>query len=110
MYCNACEINPCCCVKPPVVTMPRQTYVSQPNGCTKEEFGVTLYDAVSTLGGILGLQTQIAGVIHREEAAKLPNLKARRDTLRATLAQQLPALTAADMGELLKRYPIVATL
>ena len=78
--------------------------------CTRDEFGVTLYNAVSTIGAILGLQDQIAGVIHREEGQKLPDLKARRDTLRAALAEQLPALTALDMGELLKRYPIVATL
>jgi hypothetical protein len=76
----------------------------------REQFGVTLYDAVSTPGGILGLQDQIAGVIHRGEDKKLQELKARRNTLRATLAQQLPALTAVDMGELLQRYPLVATL
>ena len=110
MYCNSCEANPCRCVRTPVVTMPRQIYTPQPNGCTKEEFGVNLYNAVVTIGGILGIQDQIAGVIHRGEDKKLTDLKSRRDTLRATLAQQLPALTAVDMGELLKRYPIVATL
>lgn len=110
MYCNSCEKNPCRCVRTPLITMTRQTYVPQPNGCTKEEFGVKLYSAVVTINGILGIQDQIAGVIHRGEDKKLQDLKARRDTLRATLAQQLPSLTALDMGELLKRYPIVATL
>jgi hypothetical protein len=90
--------------------MPRQTYVPQPNGCTKEEFGVNLYDTVVTIGGILGIQDQIAGVIHREEKQKLPDLKAKRDTLRAALSQQVTALSPADMGELLQRFPIVPTL
>lgn len=90
--------------------MPRQTYVPQPNGCTKEEFGVNLYDTVVTIGGILGIQDQIAGVIHREEGKKLPDLKAKRDILRAALAQQVTALSPSDMGELLQRFPIVPTL
>jgi len=111
VYCNSCEKNPCRCVRTPLVTMPRQTYVPQPDGCTKEEFGINLYDTVVTIGGILGIQDQIAGVIHREEGPrKLPDLKAKRDTLRAALAQQVTALSPADMNELLQRFPIVPTL
>lgn len=78
--------------------------------CTREEFGMDLFETVRTLGGILGIQDQIAGVIHRNEGHRLPDLKARRDALRVTLAQQLPALTDAEMGPLLARYPIVPTL
>ena len=77
---------------------------------TKQEFGVALYDVIATIGGILGLHDQIAGVIHREEGHRLQDLKHRRDALRSTLAQQLPALTDVEMGTLLERYPIVPTL
>ena len=78
--------------------------------CTREEFGENLWHTIVTLGGILGIQDQISGVIHREEGHRLQDLKARRDVLRATLAQQLPVLTDAETGMLLARYPIVATL
>jgi hypothetical protein len=78
--------------------------------CTRDEFGVDLYHAVSAIGSILGLQDQIAGVIHREEAAKLPDLKARRETLRTTLSQYVQALTKTELAQLLQRFPIVATL
>lgn len=78
--------------------------------CTRDEFGVNLYDAVSAIGSILGLHDQIAGVIHREEAAKLPDLKARRETLRVALSQHVQALTKMELAELLQRYPIVPTL
>lgn len=78
--------------------------------CTRDEFGVDLYHAVSAIGSIFGLQDQIAGVIHREESIKLPDLKARRETLRAALAQHVQALTKTELAQLLQRFPIVTTL
>jgi len=78
--------------------------------CTRDQFGVNLYEAVSAIGSILGLHDQIAGVIHREETDKLPDLKARRETLRVTLAQHVQALTKTEIAQLLQRFPIVTTL
>ena len=78
--------------------------------CTRDQFGVNLYEAVSAIGSILGLHDQIAGVIHREETDTLPDLKTRRETLRAALAQHVQALTKAELAQLLQRFPIVTTL
>ena len=77
---------------------------------TKEQFGLTLYEILATISGIRGLEEQIAGAIHREQGYKLQDLKARRLTLKATLAAQLPTLPESDMADVLARYPYVVSL
>ena len=90
--------------------MPRQTYTPQPNGITKEEFGLNLYDTIFTISGIRALEEHIAVAIHQNKGYKLQGLKDRRLTLKATLAKLLPTLTEEKMAQILDRYPHVVTL
>lgn len=110
MYCNACEANPCSCTRTAAPVMPRQTYITQPHGITKEEFGLNLYDTIFTISGIRALEEHIAVAIHQNKGYQLQGFKDRRLALKSTLAKLLPKLTEEEMAQTLERYPFVVNL
>lgn len=88
---------------------PVHSYVPLQGGpyLTKEEFGLNLYDTIKTISGLMGIDAQRAGAIHRHHGYQLQRLNARRQDLQKTLATQLPVLTEHEMAQVLARYPQV---
>lgn len=84
---------------------PLPDYSSSSRGCTKEDFGVNLYETIKTIGGILGLEQQRAASIHYEHPEKIEDLMKRRKVLQVTLAEQLPKLKDHEMDDVLAKYP-----
>lgn len=74
--------------------------------CTKEQFGVALYDAVYLIGRILGVQNQRRQAPHKyaERAARQVE-----SALRAQLQTQMDRLTDAEAAAVVRRYPWVMT-
>lgn len=113
MTCLTCENDPCTCnasherlPKPDV----RSTYKPVPLGITKEEFGVNLYETIKIIGGMQGLQDQIAGAIHRGAGDKVQGLTDRRNALRKDLAGAMTTLTPSETMQILDTYPLVKHL
>lgn len=112
MTCDECgkfiQAYPCACgygksltpIRPIMTTL----YKSLPYGSTQDEFGRTLYTAIETIGGILGLDEQRALAINKQEGYKVQGLLRRRDRLQKQLAALLPKLTEAEMASLLLKY------
>jgi hypothetical protein len=80
---------------------------SSSRGCTKEEFGLKLYETIKTIGGLLGVEQQRAAAIHYEHPEKMPDLMKRRKALQVTLAAQLQTLTNHELDQVLAKYPWV---
>lgn len=74
---------------------------------TQEEFGLDLFAAVKTVGGILAIQQQYAGAVHRSNRAAMETLLKKRDGLKVTLHAQMDALSDANAAEIVRRYPWV---
>lgn len=112
MTCDECGISilsyPCLCGYGASITPRRPTptilYRSLPSGCTKEDFGLNLYDTLMTIGGILGLDEQRALAVNAHEGYKVQALLRRRQELQHHLAAQLRLLTEEEMAAILLRY------
>lgn len=78
--------------------------------CTKEEFGLNLYEAIKTIGGILGLDQQRAACIHRERPEALPEMETRRATLVKDFEHHRAILTHDELTQIIARYPWVRDL
>lgn len=74
---------------------------------TLDEFGTDLFAAIKTVGGILAVQQQYAGAVHRSDKDGMTQLLKRRDEMREVLRGQMDKLTDADAAELVRRYPWV---
>lgn len=111
MSCEHCGMDLCVCAErvPSRFPVPYKPHVSQPPGITKEEFGLNLYETITTIGGIMGLEQQRAAAIHYEHPEKIPDLLRRRKALQITLAAQLPKLKNHELDEILVRYPWVVS-
>ncbi len=117
MYCNSCEQNPCTCQKPAAVHQPlprpqvRSTYQPLPEGISLEEFGPMLFETIKLIGGMSGLQAQIATAIHEGKGYKVQGFKERRESLKVTLLKQhLALLTPDERTQIFDRYPWVEVL
>jgi hypothetical protein len=88
--------------------MVRETYRPQPDGITKEEFGLNLYEAIKCIGGMLGLDQQRAGGIHygRPYDALAP----RRAKLVHDWTHHRAILTHDELTQILAHYPWVRDL
>ncbi len=84
-------------------------YSTPSKGCTKEDFGLNLYETIKTIGGILGVEQQRAAAIHYEHPEKIEDLMKRRKALQVTLAEQLPKLSNDEMDDVLAKYPWVVS-
>lgn len=73
--------------------------------CTKEEFGLNLYETIKTIGSLLAIDEHRAVAIHRGEPQT--DLLGQRRKLQGVLAQQLPVLTDNEMAQVLDKYPFV---
>ena len=112
MNCPECdrqiESYPCRCgyahSLTPVRPIPTKLYQSLPFGCAKEEFGLTLYETIMTIGGILGLDEQRALAVNKHEGYKVQSLMRRRHALQEHLAVLLPLLSESEMAQILLRY------
>jgi hypothetical protein len=110
--CKICGCEFCICgsVKPKTdYPIPYKCFQNSPDGITKEEFGLNLYEVIKTIGGIMGLEQQRAAAIHYGKGYEIQNLLTRRSQLQKTLAGQLPTLTDQEMSQVLPRYPWVVT-
>jgi len=74
---------------------------------TNEEFGLDLFAAVKTIGGLLGVQHQYAGAVHKSDHAAMATCLKRRDELNVQLREQMDKLSDADAAEIVRRYPWV---
>jgi hypothetical protein len=74
---------------------------------TKDEFGLDLFEAVKTIGGILGVQQQYAGAVHKADQPAMAACLKRRDELNGQLRVQMDKLSDADAAEIARRYPWV---
>lgn len=72
---------------------------------TKEEFGLDLYEAVFTIGQLLGVQNKVR--FYHDKNMKYPLRAAQQEeqTLRTTLTKQMDKLSDADAAEIVRRYP-----
>lgn len=115
MTCASCdrviEAYPCECGYGQEVSSYRPAmparYAPMPFGVTKEEFGLTLYEVIKLIGGILGLDEQRSLAINAHQGYKVQAILARRKEHQHTLAQQLPRLNNSEMAQILLRYPWV---
>lgn len=115
MTCPSCDASvksyPCACgytapghAKDPI----RSTYRLEADGITRGQFGTILYDAVFCCGALLAIQDQCNGsVYHRKDMADL--LK-KREIIKKELIGHMKQLDADDVGELVDRYPFLATI
>jgi hypothetical protein len=111
--CVKCEQDPCSCLPSPTVQgnpLLRSTFTPLPTGITKEEFGLDLYEAIKTIGGILVIQDHMNAAVHQGKSEQLQELKKRRDMLRASLIPLMHRLPQDDVTEIVTRYPFVVTL
>jgi hypothetical protein len=95
--------------KAKVYPIPYKPFINSPDGITKEEFGLNLYEVIKTIGGIMGLEQQRAAAIHYGKGHEIQNLLKRRTQLQKTLAVQLPTLNNDEMAQVLQKYPWVVT-
>lgn len=111
MTCRICDETPCVCDRTGSGTTNgkiRSTYTPAPHGITEEEFGLNLYAAIKTIGGLLAVQDQINAAVHRGQP--YDRQVATRDKLKAELVPVMTKLKAGEVAEILDRYPFVATL
>jgi len=75
---------------------------------TKEQFGVTLYEAIRCCGALSGIQDQTNASVHHRKDMK--ELLAKKDPIKEELIGYMRALTADEVGELVHCYPFIARL
>ncbi len=107
--CPRCTHDPCTCEgtqsrHPSAVV--RSTHLLIPWGITQEEFGMELFEAIKSVGGIQALDEQI--LAHTHDAVKRAEANTRRTNLLAILRQQRDSLPVAQTLALVDRYPWVA--
>lgn len=88
----------------------RSSYIEMPHGITKQEFGVDLYDAITTIGGILCVDTQMHAAEGKGEWHKMHEFTQRRHALCATLKNLMVALSSQEVMEVLDRYPTIQSM
>jgi len=115
MTCPSCDkttqIYPCMCgYAPPgqARISVRSTYQIEADGITRGQFGTILYDAIFCCGAWLAIQDQCNGSVYQRK--DLGELKKKRDTIKAELIGHMQQLDAGQVGELVQRYPFLATM
>jgi hypothetical protein len=107
--CPRCFAEPCAC-QLPASRHPRpafrNTYTPQERGISLEEFGIDLFNAIKSVGGIQALDEQIRH--HRHDGIKRAEAQTRRMNLLQRLKEQRDQLTVEQTLELVERYPWVA--
>lgn len=107
MFCNNCESNPCICRPKSTTPVFRSTFVPQPFGITKEQFGVRLHETIKTIGAIKQLQHYLTILL--DDPRALTAMREREQEARRHLAELLPDLTDKEDAEIRYRYPEVTT-
>lgn len=79
-----------------------------PQYLTLDEFGVNLFETIKTISSLHTLRHQLNHAVHRNQPTS--DLTARYKEQQGYLANQLPALTDDDMGQILARYPDVVQM
>ena len=75
---------------------------------TKEESGLTLFEAIRCCGALMAIQDQCnAATWHRKDKAEL---LAKRETIKRELIGHMQQLDADDCGALVTRYPFLGTI
>ena len=75
---------------------------------TREEFGVDLFEAIKCCGALMAIQDQCnASTWHRKDK---DDLLKKRETIKAELIGHMQHLDAGQVGELVQRYPFLATM
>jgi len=77
---------------------------------SKEEFGLDLYKAIETIGGILGLETQRTAAIHAGHGYKVQNLLQRRLQLIQEWEHHRAVLPYSEIQQIIAHYPWVRDL
>lgn len=85
----------------------RSTEHPQPKGISRSEFGEQLYLTLGLIGGIMQLR-RYRGLVAMGDLPKTDEYDKREAKLKEQLASALPLLPAADVTEILARYPWVA--
>ena len=81
----------------------KATYHQKPQGITKEEFGLDLYECIKAIGGIKQLDRMLKVKPAHQEYLK------RRAILKADMTRYYQKLTDTDAAEVARRYPWVLT-
>lgn len=88
----------------------RNTEYEMPTDCvTKEQFGITLYNAVALIGGIMQLRV-FRGYVAMGDLPQTDEYKQREAKLIDQLRTALVALKPDDVTQVVRRYPWVAAL
>ncbi len=107
--CARCSQDPCACLAPksrhPSAVV-RSTHLTIPWGITQQEFGLELFEAIKSVGGIQTLDEQI--LAHKYDAVKRAEAQTRRTNLLRQLKEQRDNLPVNQTLELVSRYPWVA--
>lgn len=77
---------------------------------SKDEFGVHLYEVVSTISAIHTLRQMLNNAVHTGKTRAVAELTEQYKEAKSYLANQLPTLTDHEMAQVLERYPDVVTL
>lgn len=83
-------------------------HVQPANGCTKEQFGLGLYETVWLIGGIMQIRNALGHVAMGD--IQPGDYKQREGKLIEQLRTALLALKADDLTQVVRRYPWVAAL
>lgn len=107
--CEGCGQNACICLKSttPVPPTFRSTYQHLPFGITKDQFGVTLFEVIKTIGAIKQLQHYLTLLL--DDPRALTVMREREQEKRRHLATLLPQLTDSEDGQIRLRYPEVTS-
>jgi hypothetical protein len=77
----------------------------EPAGITREQFGLSLYEAIKCCGGIMQLRKYQDMEKAQEDQAWRKDLEQREDALSQQLDTLLPKLSVADQEAMMLRYP-----
>lgn len=83
-------------------------HVQPTNGCTKEQFGLGLYETVFLIGGIMQVRNSLGRVAMG--VLEPGDFKQREGKLIEQLRTALLALNPDDVTQVVRRYPWVAAL
>lgn len=104
--CQSCGQSPCVCLKSTTPVF-RSTYQHLPFGITRDQFGMSLYEAIKRVGAIRQLQHYLSMLM--EDPQGLTAMREREHEQRRQLAELLPRLTDKEDAEFRYRYPEVLT-
>ena len=107
MMCVVCELEPCLCHHPAPI---RDTTHPAPfEKCTKEQFGLDLYEAIACCSGVQQLLAMINAGVHKRKDVSHLSEQYRHEREKAKAFLLLKSISQDDAARLAREYPWLLT-